>query len=538
MLRRNCTRKLHSNTKKIKIFCVLLLCFLIPIMTMFYTRGCRHTKLLFDADRADSFRHGHPHHLPDHLFQSTKFDLSDAASAIDLLSARIPPFVHYIWCDRDYFQFQNYLSVLSTYKVLKPTAIYFHYKQIPELDVDGYYQFFMDLRQNLPNLILKPLLSSKGCSETLPTKVDFIFDLLNRYGGVYIGENTIIINSLTNFRQKPFAFGYDGNNLHVVMMEKNYLATAQMRLDAEAILSTAESSNIKCTDSTSFNITSRAPCVSVSKQIFPVDVFELKSDFGQVARWAAFGKKEELRPIPSNTTIIPNIVHYVWLGQRPMSFFAYLSLLSSLYVLNAEMVYIHGNFEPQGKYWEMIRNHKRVVFVWRDFPEAVFSEPIVKFASHASDYLRAFLLLRYGGIYMDWDVLWVRPIPDHLRRYDTVACPDFPATGAFPDVFNMGVLLAAKGSYYLRFFLESYHHYLDYHWSYNAIHIPYKVYEKHADLLYVDRHLQVCFPALSCIECGREGHRKCLLAYVCVSIFMPNKSIPVSVNLNMCILWV
>ena len=108
-----------------------------------------------------------------------------------------------------------------------------------------------------------------------------------------------------------------------------------------------------------------------------------------------------------------------------------------------------------------------------------------------SDYWRGDILIRYGGIYMDWDVMWVNPIPEDLRRYETVACADFPATGAFPDVFNMGVLLAAKGSKYLRFFLESYHHYLDSHWSYNAIHMPYKVYEKHPDLLLVNRHLQV-----------------------------------------------
>ena len=411
--------------------------------------------------------------------------------AVELLAAPVAPIAHFIWCNQGYFQFQNYLSVLSAFKLLKPTAIYFHYTELPELDSDGYYQFFNDLRQDLPNLVLESVSSSMACSNTVNTRFKFVLDLLNRDGGIFIGESTLLAESLSGFRKRSFSIASSGNSLDVVMMKKGFLDSRTSWPDITELLREEEDSRFSCVTHTSYRISGNIPCAFVSKQIFPVDIWELGTDFGKLARWLSHGKTEILKPKPANSTVVPNIVHYVWLGDNTLKYFSYLSLLSALYVLNADMVYIHGDVEPRGPHWANIKGHKRVTFVNRDFPGAIFAEPIVRYASHASDYWRGDLLIRYGGIYMDWDVIWVNPIPQELRRYETVACADFPATGAFPDVFNMGVLLAGQGSQYLRYFLESYHHYLDGHWSYNAIHMPYKVYEKHPDLLLVNRHLQV-----------------------------------------------
>ncbi|KAK7099915.1 hypothetical protein V1264_022948 [Littorina saxatilis] len=458
---------------------------------MFYTRGCRHTTMLFNPDRPDSFRHGNPPRLPNHFFSKTQFGDEAASKAVELLSAPVAPIVHFIWCNKQHFQFQNYLSVLSAYKMLKPTAIHFHYTDLPEMDSDGYYQFFMDLRRDLPNLVLEPVGSSSACSDMVNDKFSFVTQLLNKDGGMFIRENVVLGESLLNYRKKKFSIASTASSLDVVMMEKGFMDSVKPALDFSQFLKEQEAARFFCLRHVSYEKSPEFPCVFVFQQIFPSDTWELYSDFGKLARWLARGSMEILKPQQANHTVIPNIVHYVWLGSNNFKYFSYLSLLSALYVLNADMVYIHGDVQPHGVYWDKMKRHKRVTFVLRDFPGAIFAEPIVKFASHASDYWRGDLLIRYGGIYMDWDVIWVNPIPTEMRRYDTVACADFVPTGAFPDVFNMGVLLAAQGSQFLRYFLESYHHYLDNHWSYNAIHMPYKVYEKHPDLLHVDRHLQV-----------------------------------------------
>ena len=457
---------------------------------MFYTRGCRHTKVIYNTDRADSFRHGHPPRLPSHYLAETHFGKEATDTAVDLLAAPVAPIVHFIWCNAGYFQYQNYLSVLSAFKFLKPTVIHFHYEVMPDLDPDGYYQFFMDMKRDLPNLVLESVSSSKACSSSVDTKFKFVLELLNRDGGMYVGESTVLAESLARFRKKTFSLAASEGSVDVVMMERGFLDSRTSMPNLHELLQ-EKTSGFSCATDAAYKVSPDMPCVTLSKEIFPVNVWELESDFGQLARWVTHGKTSILKPKPANSTVIPNIVHYVWLGDNNFKYFSYLSLLSALYVLKVDMVYIHGDIEPKGKHWQKIKRHKRVTFVNRDVPGAIFAEPIVKFLSHASDYWRGDLLIRYGGVYMDWDVIWVNPIPEELRRFDTVACADFPATGAFPDVFNMGVLLAGQGSQYLRFFLESYHHYLDGHWSYNAIHMPYKVYEKHPELLLVNRHLQV-----------------------------------------------
>lgn len=482
--------KCRNIVLKIKISCIVLICALIPFNIMFYTRGCHHTTMFFNPNRPDSFRHGHPPKIPDHFFTEPEFGQAALGRAVHLLDAPVAPIVHFIWCSSGYFEFQHYLSVLNAFKFLRPTSIHFHYAGLlPQLDADGYYQFFMDLKRDMPNLIMESV-SSRACSDDLNTKLNFVMQLLNNDGGIFIGDGIVLAESLPDFRKRSFSIAVNGNSLDVLMMEQGFLDTRTSRPDARQLLTEHEDSKFTCKPHVSYR-QGDSPCVFVSTQVFPVDIWELSSDFGRLARWAAYGKSDILKLNPSNVTVIPNIVHYVWLGDRTLSYFGYLSLLSALYVLNAETVYIHGDKEPNGPYWEKMKNHKRVAFVSRDFPGGVFAEPIIKFASHASDFWRGDLLIRYGGVYMDWDVLWVNSIPEELRRYDAVACPDFPKTGAFPDVFNMGVLLAAQGSRYLQYFLESYHNYLDNNWSYNAIHMPYKVYEKHPDLLQVDRHLQV-----------------------------------------------
>lgn len=56
----------------------------------------------------------------------------------------------------------------------------------------------------------------------------------------------------------------------------------------------------------------------------------------------------------------------------------------------------------------------------------------------------------------DTDVIWTRRIPDDLRRYPAVACLDWTRNGAWPNVFNIGVLMAKAGSEYLKHFLRTF----------------------------------------------------------------------------------
>ena len=483
-----CRKKLIPKIFSFNFVMCFSLCISILVGYFFYNADCYYTTFIFNPFNPNTFRHRFPLELPYHLFSNTTFSDHVKKNVVNQLSSPVPPIVHFVWCSHGHFQFQHYLGVLSSLMFLKPTVIYFHYvDKLPFLDKDGYYQFFMDLKRDIPVFIVDTV-NSDACSVFVNTRLHFIFHLLNKDGGIFMGDSVVITQAISTERDFLIALGRE-NSIDLVLMKKGFLETANFTLlSIPQFLLSLKAFIIECVKCCSLPV-ANIPCVVAYEEIFPVLVWEMKNDFGRLARSLVYGKSETLKAKRGHT-LIPNIVHYVSLGNNKMKYFSYLSMLSALYILNADMVYVHGDREPHGLYWAKLKNHQRVIFIKREFPGAVFSEPIVKYASHASDYLRADLLIRYGGVYMDWDVIWVNPISE-LRNYETVICPDFPHTGAFPDVFNFGVLLAASGSQYLRFFLESYHHYLDDHWSYNAIHMPYKVYEKHPDLVHVDRHLQV-----------------------------------------------
>ncbi|GFO19843.1 conserved expressed protein [Plakobranchus ocellatus] len=125
--------------------------------------------------------------------------------------------------------------------------------------------------------------------------------------------------------------------------------------------------------------------------------------------------------------------------------------------------------------------------------DSIFQQEVV-LPAHRSDIMRLLILLKHGGIYQDRDVIWTRRIPTFLRRYPAVACNDWPRYGEWPASFNIGVMMARPNAEYLKQLLESFRYYRDDKWEYNAILMPYKVYERNPELLYVDKYLQTtCF---------------------------------------------
>lgn len=61
----------------------------------------------------------------------------------------MPKIVHYVWLGnkRREFEFQNFLSVLSAYKFIKPCMIFFHGETLP------YGQYWDYLLKIVPNIV-------------------------------------------------------------------------------------------------------------------------------------------------------------------------------------------------------------------------------------------------------------------------------------------------------------------------------------------------------------------------------------------------
>lgn len=74
--------------------------------------------------------------------------------------------VHYVWCSNKTFDFRNYLSVMTVWKILRPDIIEFHQKVTPK--ADKYDDWLDEIRRTVPCFVVKELPKywdgdDKGC---------------------------------------------------------------------------------------------------------------------------------------------------------------------------------------------------------------------------------------------------------------------------------------------------------------------------------------------------------------------------------------
>jgi len=62
-----------------------------------------------------------------------------------LIPDLVPPDVHFVWCGERWFEFKNYLSVMSVRRAMQPDKIYIHYERKPPLDRVYYHQVLTSL---------------------------------------------------------------------------------------------------------------------------------------------------------------------------------------------------------------------------------------------------------------------------------------------------------------------------------------------------------------------------------------------------------
>lgn len=99
---------------------------------------------------------------------------------------------------------------------------------------------------------------------------------------------------------------------------------------------------------------------------------------------------------------VPNIVHYIWFGCRDFRFHHYLSVKSVIKIQKPVTILFHTDCMPHGKYFREVEPHLRIVK--RTPPKTVWGRPIVN-VEHQSDVARLQILLEFGGIYLDDDVV-------------------------------------------------------------------------------------------------------------------------------------
>lgn len=111
--------------------------------------------------------------------------------------------------------------------------------------------------------------------------------------------------------------------------------------------------------------------------------------------------------------MIPNTLHYVHLseGGREWKLHHHLSVKSAAVRGNIDKIYLWGDSEPTGEWWNHTKELVELVLI--ESPTNIFDIPITEQA-HKSDVLRLQILLECGGIYVDTDTIFVKPFTDLL----------------------------------------------------------------------------------------------------------------------------
>ncbi|XP_069696259.1 lactosylceramide 4-alpha-galactosyltransferase-like isoform X2 [Periplaneta americana] len=164
--------------------------------------------------------------------------------------------------------------------------------------------------------------------------------------------------------------------------------------------------------------------------------------------------------------IVPNIVHFLFLGITEPSFVDTVCVLAAFKNHRPDKIYFHTDVEKfEGYNWEKLKGTPdlNIEINKVTLPDEIFGQ---KFSSkyhrwHASDVLRILILMKYGGIFLDNDSFVVRNL-DEFRKFEMVL--------GWPEGQYLGtqVLVAHKDARFLRLWLETYRQYYPNRWYFNA----------------------------------------------------------------------
>jgi hypothetical protein len=136
---------------------------------------------------------------------------------------------------------------------------------------------------------------------------------------------------------------------------------------------------------------------------------------------------------PPDRGPIPSIVHYVHIKQDPNTvlnfhFAHFLTLYASFVYINPARIYIHTDYNETEMAAAAQNGGKWTKRVLTTFPDLVkfnlvvppqFAGPLetqrIDAIQHKSDFIRWDEIAKYGGIYLDWDVVPLRPLTPLLN---------------------------------------------------------------------------------------------------------------------------
>jgi hypothetical protein len=198
-----------------------------------------------------------------------------------------------------------------------------------------------------------------------------------------------------------------------------------------------------------------------------------------------YNKTEPALCSPKGTSLIPNIIHFIFglredFSGKPFSFIHYLAIKTAYACNRPDRINFFYKYEPHGLWWERSRKYLNLVKI--EPPVEIFGNRLTC-AAHQADVMRLDILMQYGGIYLDMDVLCLRSFQP-LRSFDLV----LGRQGR--EGLGNAVILSRPRTPFLKIWYESYRSFRssgfqDY-WAEHSVEIPDQLAEKHPSWLHIE----------------------------------------------------
>ena len=165
---------------------------------------------------------------------------------------------------------------------------------------------------------------------------------------------------------------------------------------------------------------------------------------------------------------IPKLFHFVYLGFTEFSYLHYLAVKTCALVHRPRQIYLytHYNRDSNTEWWDRVQQYITIEQV--ELPTTIFGNPVKKF-QHMADVIRLQKLIERGGVYLDLDVVSLRPMDD-LYQERCVMGMQAPLS-RYAGLCN-AVIMSEPGGEFLRRWYQEYQTFQSSRWDFHSVKIP------------------------------------------------------------------
>ncbi len=173
--------------------------------------------------------------------------------------------------------------------------------------------------------------------------------------------------------------------------------------------------------------------------------------------------------------MIPRRIHFVYVGGRTFSFIHFLAVYTAWKVNRPDCIYFHHTEVPTGQWWDKARAYLTLHRV--EPVREVHGNPIT-YPAHMADVIRLEMLQRFGGIYLDLDIVSLRPFAPFLQHEFVMGME--PGTG-----LCNAVVMARQEAQFLSLWREQYRSFDGSLWNHHSVVLPWQMAQDNPQLIHV-----------------------------------------------------